>query len=813
MKKYVVKVLIVLSVLLAFGGCIFEAKDNDEETGIKVRLLTPEDGATSQDLDLTLTWESNASSFDVYVGTTKPPIIKIANDLENKSYTLKALEDSTKYYWFVRAEQGGDTELSGIRSFTTKRGSSNPKQDGLVAYYPLIVNANDESGNNNHGVAKGGVIFGAMGATFDGVDDYIDIDRRVQNVGTGDFTLSMFVKAPSQAGGTTKYAALWLSHTISHPYTGITMFIGNYGSGSSTKIVARVDANAENEILNRRDMEDSFWHNMVLQRSGTILKLYVDGEHIATQMANSVNVNLATLGIRVGANAGNAKIQNFTGVMKNISFYNKALSQSEITQLYNNGGVPAGKPVLAPSPPEGVIATALSSSQIKLVWRKVAGAANYYIYRSTSFGGTYTKLADEPTESVYTDNGLSANTTYYYMVKAVNSGGKSAYSSVVSAKTKVAIPAVPTGLSATGQSSSQINLAWTSVDGATKYYVYRATSSGGTYTKLTTEPTDSGYTDTGLSANTTYYYKVKAVNSAGESAFSAVASATTSLGAPATPTNLTATGQSSSQINLAWTMVSGASKYYVYRATTSGGTYSKLADEPSDSGYTDTGLSANTTYYYKVKAVNSAGESGFSAVASAKTKAASGGGNSYKGGFGQFDNFRGADATGGAAQFDKLDANGSVLPASATTWYGVKDKITGLMWEVKTDDGGLRDKDNRYTWYNSDATNNGGGAGSNGIGAVDCTQEYVDAVNAAGYLGYSDWRMPTLHELRSIVDYTKYNLAIDTDYFPRVVSSWYWSSSAYAGSTSNAWRLNFSDGYGYDYDDESYYYGYVRLVR
>ena len=721
MKKYVVKVLVVLSVLLAFGGCIFEARDNDEETEIKVRLLTPEDGATSQDLDLTLTWESNASSFDVYVGTTKPPIIKIANDLENKSYTLKALEDSTKYYWFVRAEQGGDTELSGIRSFTTKRGSSNPKQDGLVAYYPLIENANDESGNNNHGVAKGGVIFGAMGATFDGVDDYIDIDRRVQNVETGDFTLSMFVRAPSQAGGTTKYAALWLSHTISHPYTGITMFIGNYGSGSSTKIVARVDANAENEILNRRDMEDSFWHNMVLQRSGTILKLYVDGEHIATQVANPVNVNLATLGIRVGANAGNAKIQNFTGVMKNISFYNKALSQSEITQLYNNGGVPAGKPILAPSPPEGVIATTLSSSQIKLVWRKVAGAANYYIYRSTSFGGTYTKLADEPTESVYTDNGLSANTSYYYMVKAVNSGGKSAYSVVVSAKTKVAIPAVPTGLSATGQSSSQINLAWTSVDGATKYYVYRATSSGGTYTKLTTEPTDSGYTDTGLSAN--------------------------------------------------------------------------------------------TTYYYKVKAVNSAGESGFSAVASAKTKAASGGGNSYKGGFGQFDNFRGADATGGAAQFDKLDANGSVLPASATTWYGVKDKITGLMWEVKTDDGGLRDKDNRYTWYNSDATNNGGGAGSNGIGAVDCTQEYVDAVNAAGYLGYSDWRMPTLHELRSIVDYTKYNLAIDTDYFPRVVSSWYWSSSAYAGSTSNAWRLNFSDGYGYDYDDESYYYGYVRLVR
>ena len=86
-----------------------------------------------------------------------------------------------------------------------------------------------------------------------------------------------------------------------------------------------------------------------------------------------------------------------------------------------------------------------------------------------------------------------------------------------------------------------------------------------------------------------------------------------------TPTNLTATPASSSQINLAWDSVVVATKYYIYRATSSSGPFSKLTDEPTDSSYTDNGLSANTTYYYKVKAVNSAGESGFSAVASATT--------------------------------------------------------------------------------------------------------------------------------------------------------------------------------------------------
>ncbi|WP_141694365.1 fibronectin type III domain-containing protein, partial [Desulfosporosinus sp. BG] len=85
---------------------------------------------------------------------------------------------------------------------------------------------------------------------------------------------------------------------------------------------------------------------------------------------------------------------------------------------------------------------------------------------------------------------------------------------------------VPDDLTATVESSSKINLDWDSVSDATSYYIYRATSSSGSFTKIASVTTTS-YTNSGLSDDTTYYYKVKAVNSSGTSAYSAVVHATT----------------------------------------------------------------------------------------------------------------------------------------------------------------------------------------------------------------------------------------------------------------------------------------------
>ena len=165
--------------------------------------------------------------------------------------------------------------------------------------------------------------------------------------------------------------------------------------------------------------------------------------------------------------------------------------------------------------------------------------------------------------------------------------------------------------------------------------------------------------------------------------------------------------------------------------------------------------------------------------------------------------------------FTKLDANGNDLPASATDWFCVRDNVTGLIWEVKTNDGGLRDGDWTYTWYNTDPTTNGGDPGVQDGGACEgstCdTQGYAMAVNAQGLCGASDWRLPAREELHSIVSYDRINPAIDTEYFPDTPSTWFWSSSSVAGYPDSAWLVYFYDGSVYDY--YKLYDSAVRLVR
>jgi len=157
-------------------------------------------------------------------------------------------------------------------------------------------------------------------------------------------------------------------------------------------------------------------------------------------------------------------------------------------------------------------------------------------------------------------------------------------------------------------------------------------------------------------------------------------------------------------------------------------------------------------------------------------------------------------AGSGGFDFTKLDANGNALSASATEWSCVKDNHTGLVWEVKTDDGGLRDKDNTYSWYNSTGINDGGRAGiENGGSCPDTgscdTEKYAASVNSVSLCGFNNWQMPTREELLSLIDYSTLEPSIDTGYFLNTKSSQYWSLSANAMYDDGYARImDFSSG-------------------
>jgi len=195
-------------------------------------------------------------------------------------------------------------------------------------------------------------------------------------------------------------------------------------------------------------------------------------------------------------------------------------------------------------------------------------------------------------------------------------------------------------------------------------------------------------------------------------------------------------------------------------------------------------------------------------------------------GFGEQDCTRGASAAdalgvqikiGGAStrgrDYTKIANDGSELPSTAllgtasSSWGCVRDNVTGLVWEIKTNDNGLRDRDHTYTWFDSDSGINAGEAGDAGANTCNATlpsnqcntTAYRDAINARSgssrLCGQTDWRLPTLKELQSLVDYGRSSPAIDTTWLPNTVGLSYWSGTSHVSTQfQTAFLIDFGSG-------------------
>ena len=303
---------------------------------------------------------------------------------------------------------------------------------------------------------------------------------------------------------------------------------------------------------------------------------------------------------------------------------------------------------------------------------------------------------------------------------------------------------------------------------------------------------------TGLKASTTYFVKLVVIDEDNAQTVSVEKSVTTPAVAVTNqaPSNVflgNVTVASETAV-VSWTAASDDTTpanqltYEVHLAE--GGDFSPSASTLKFSGKNVlstqlTGLKAATSYSVKLVAVDAQGAKTVSAVKSVTTLSDT------------------------VADFTKISSTGQKLPVNATSWSCVLANRTGLMWEVKTDDGGLRDKDNDYKWYNPDSATNGGFEGYSNDG--NNTYTFVRAVNTQGLCGYSNWRLPTVQELQSIVLRSTSLPLIDSAYFPNTISNYYWSSSPYAPSKIGAWTVAF--GEGPDYGNNKDFKRYVRVVR
>jgi fibronectin type 3 domain-containing protein len=169
---------------------------------------------------------------------------------------------------------------------------------------------------------------------------------------------------------------------------------------------------------------------------------------------------------------------------------------------------PASSATTLLNAPQNINLDVNSTSQITILWDRIADTKHYEIYRGTNNNRSESNKISSTTSSPYIDTGLNSNTTYYYWIKACNAQGTcSDFSQVSSATTLLN---APQNISLSVDSTSQITVSWIAVTGATKYEIYRGKNSDASDRSKIFSSSLSSYADTGLEPKTLYYYWMKA---------------------------------------------------------------------------------------------------------------------------------------------------------------------------------------------------------------------------------------------------------------------------------------------------------------
>ncbi|MFW5951180.1 MAG: fibronectin type III domain-containing protein, partial [Gemmatimonadota bacterium] len=277
--------------------------------------------------------------------------------------------------------------------------------------------------------------------------------------------------------------------------------------------------------------------------------------------------------------------------------------------------------VTEPVAASGLAVTVIAAGQIDLSWTDESDTEDVFRIERSTDGGAFTVLDSVPTDSTaFLDLTTVEDTEYTYRIQACNTTGCSAYSAQAAATTP---PSAASGLAATAVSDTEIDLAWTdNSDTETEFLVQRQFGTSGGYSTIDTLAAGAtSYTDSDLTAETTYEYRIVACNASGCADPSTSATATTQpIPVPSAPSDLSVTSVTTSQIELGWSDNSTTETRFEVERSTDDGEFDALTPAGADATtYTDGAVAEDTEYAYRVRACNDGGCSAWAGPAATTT--------------------------------------------------------------------------------------------------------------------------------------------------------------------------------------------------
>lgn len=342
----------------------------------------------------------------------------------------------------------------------------------------------------------------------------------------------------------------------------------------------RVPANPEGLAVSRNDDGVSLELSWARQIGASRYNVYLSTSNLgpfASVVSTSSTSNVAVTGLNPG-----------TTYYLYVTSLDGAMESSPSTMIS----------VIPSAPPNAPLITYQSPTSVLVTWDPVPGAVSYNVLRSTT-GERYDVLATGLVGLSYTDTTVATDKIYNYQIIPISGGGEILAPSLISNPMYTApVPLKPEAFTVESLDMVIVNLKWAAVPNASSYEIYRSTVSGSGFTLLSTiSATSTQFNDASVVANTTYYYKVRALSPTGVPSLD---SDEKNIRLELNPTGLTGVNNNK-WIDLSWTAVPGASGYLIWRSLSTGRDYGYIGTSATNS-FSDGTAEPDKTHYYIVTA-------------------------------------------------------------------------------------------------------------------------------------------------------------------------------------------------------------------